>query len=96
MGLGIVAILATCCPYIVDKTAMEADMFGNKDDKKKRLEKMSRMIEQHPEGISQSELARKLGVPRCTVKRDLPTLEKSGVLLAENKQGWLLLFRRRG
>lgn len=70
-------------------------MFGNKDDKRKRLEKMVQIIGKNPNGISQSELARQLGVPRCTVKRDLPMLEKSGVLLAEDKHGWLSIFQRK-
>ena len=70
-------------------------MFGNKKDKQKRLAEMAKAIEKHPDGISQSALARQLGVPRCTVKRDLPTLEKDGVLLAEDKRGWLSFFRRR-
>jgi DNA-binding IclR family transcriptional regulator len=70
-------------------------MFGNKKDKQKRLEQMAEAIEKHPDGISQSALARKLRVPRCTVKRDLPTLEKQGVLLSEDARGWLALFRRK-
>ena len=69
-------------------------MFGNKKCKQQRLERMANVISSHPNGISQSELARKLGVPRCTVKRDLPTLEKHGILLAEDGRGWLSLFRR--
>lgn len=71
-------------------------MFGNKKDKRARIEKMAQMIEQSPGGISQSELARKIGAPRSTVKRDLPALEKQGVLLAEDERGWLSLFRCRG
>jgi DNA-binding IclR family transcriptional regulator len=70
-------------------------MFGNKKDKQKRLEQMANAIEQNPNGISQSQLARKLKVPRCTVKRDLPTLEEKGVLLSEDERGWLSLFWRR-
>lgn len=70
-------------------------MFGNKRDKQKRLEWMTSVIAQHPGGISQSALARKLRVPRCTVKRDLPTLERRGILLSEDGRGWLSLFRRK-
>ena len=70
-------------------------MFGNKQDKQKRLARMATVIERHPKGISQSELARQVGTPRCTVKRDLPTLEQVGILLSEDQRGWLSLFRRR-
>jgi DNA-binding IclR family transcriptional regulator len=56
---------------------------------------MAEAIEQSQGGISQSELARQIGVPRCTVKRDLPTLEDEGILLAEDEHGWLSLFRWR-
>ncbi len=69
-------------------------MFGNKQAKRGRLEQMAKVIERHPEGISQSDLARRVGVPRCTVKRDLPALEQVGILLAEDKRGLLSLFRR--
>jgi DeoR/GlpR family transcriptional regulator of sugar metabolism len=70
-------------------------MFGNKQDKQKRLERMAKVIETHTGGISQSAIARELGVPRCTVKRDLPALEAKGILLSEDGRGWLSLFRRK-
>lgn len=70
-------------------------MFGNKQTKRERLEQLAHVIQQHPEGISQSELARQIGVPRCTVKRDLPALEQMGILLAEDERGLLSLFRRK-
>lgn len=69
-------------------------MFGNKQVKRERLEQMAEVIEQRP-GISQSELACQLGIPRSTVKRDLPTLEQVGILLAEDEGGRLSLFGRR-
>lgn len=69
-------------------------MFGSKQAKRERLEQMADEIEQHSEGISQSALARQLGIPRSTVKRDLPTLEQAGILLAEDERGWLSMFRR--
>ena len=69
-------------------------MFGNKQAKQARLEQMAEAIEQQP-GISQSELARQLGIPRSTVKRDLPTLEQAGILLAEDERGLLSLFGRK-
>jgi len=70
-------------------------MFGNKQAKQARLEHMADVIRQHPEGISQSNLARAIGAPRSTVKRDLLTLEQAGILLAEDEQGLLSLFGRK-
>jgi len=55
---------------------------------------MARVIQQHPD-ITQAELARQMNVPRSTVKRDLPTLEQAGILLAEDERGRLALFGRR-
>jgi DNA-binding IclR family transcriptional regulator len=70
-------------------------MFGSKRAKRERLERMADVIEQYPQGISQSELARQVGIPRSTAKRDLPALEQAGILLAEDKRGKLSMFRRR-
>jgi DeoR/GlpR family transcriptional regulator of sugar metabolism len=69
-------------------------MFGNKQSKQERLEQMAKVIEQHPD-ITQAELAQQMGMPRSTVKRDLPAMEKAGILLAEDVQGRLSLFGRR-
>jgi DeoR/GlpR family transcriptional regulator of sugar metabolism len=69
-------------------------MFGNKQSKQERLEQMAKVIEQHPD-ITQAELARLMRMPRSTVKRDLPAMEKAGILLAEDKRGRLALFGRR-
>jgi DNA-binding IclR family transcriptional regulator len=78
----------------VDETTVEATMFGNKQAKQERLEQMAKVIEQHPT-ITQAELARQMGMPRSTVKRDLPALEQAGILLAEDERGWLSFFGRR-
>ena len=69
-------------------------MFGDKHAKQERLEQMARVIQQHP-NITQAELARRMSMPRSTVKRDLPALEKAGILLAEDRRGRLALFGRR-
>jgi len=90
----VVAVLATDRLYTVSKTTQEAIMFGNKQVKQARLEHMARVIERHPD-ITQAELARKMGMPRSTVNRDLLALEKAGVLLAEDTRGRLALFGRR-
>jgi DNA-binding IclR family transcriptional regulator len=70
-------------------------MFGNKQSKRERLERMADVIEQYPQGISQNKLARQMGIPRSTVKRDLPTLEQAGILLAEDERGRLSMFKRK-
>jgi predicted DNA-binding transcriptional regulator YafY len=67
-------------------------MFGNKSDKTKRLEETADLLAQQE--LSAAELARKLGVQRSTVLRDLPLLEDRGVFLQEDEQGLLYLFRR--
>jgi uncharacterized membrane protein len=89
-----VAVLATGCLYTVGKTTVEATMFGDKQAKQERLEHIAKVIEQHP-NITQAELARQMGMPRSTVKRDLPAMEKAGILLAEDARGRLTLFGRR-
>lgn len=70
-------------------------MFGNKQGKQERLARIADTIAEHPNGITQSELARQLQVPRPTIHRDLPDLEDAGILLAEDERGRLSLFRRR-
>ena len=69
-------------------------MFGSKQSKQERLEQMAQVIERHP-GITQAELARQMRMPRSTVKRDLPAMEKAGILLSEDLCGRLALFERR-
>lgn len=69
-------------------------MFGTKQGKEERLERMVELIAQHPGGLSQSEIARRLRVERSTVYRDLAVLEARGVLLAEDQQGHVSFFRR--
>lgn len=69
-------------------------MFGSKKSKQQRLMKVMSLLTQHPAGLSQSEIAKQLRVQRSTVHRDLTTLEKRGVLLAEDPRGRVSLFRR--
>jgi Mn-dependent DtxR family transcriptional regulator len=70
-------------------------MFGKKNDKQTRLEKLATLIEETPGGVTQADLARELDVPRSTVLKDLPLLEEAGVMLAEDAHGRLTLFGRR-
>jgi DNA-binding IclR family transcriptional regulator len=68
-------------------------MFGSKKGKQERLDRLVDLLQGHPGGLSQSEMARQLRVPRSTVHRDLVALEKRGVLLAEDPRGRISLFR---
>jgi CRISPR-associated endonuclease/helicase Cas3 len=67
-------------------------MFGSKQDKQERLEQIVQVLERHPGGLTQSEIARRIRVERSTVHRDLAALEKRGVLLAEDHRGRISLF----
>ena len=69
-------------------------MYGNKSEKRQRLEKMAVLVALAPEGVTQAALARILGVARSTIGDDLAELERLGVLLAEDAEGRLTLFRR--
>lgn len=69
-------------------------MFGSKQGKQQRLERMVDLLQNHPTGLLPSEIARELRVPRSTIHRDLVALEKRGVLLAEDPRGRISLFKR--
>lgn len=67
-------------------------MFGNKKDKRKRLRKMAALVKKAG-GISQAELARKLGVSRGTVNKDLGIVQdETGALFWEDEDGNLHPF----
>lgn len=68
-------------------------MFGSKKGKQQRLGEMVNLLEQHPGGLSQSEIAKRMRAQRSTVHRDLVALEKRGVLLAEDNRGRISLFQ---
>lgn len=70
-------------------------MFGNKKGKQQRLDQLVGLLHDHPAGLSQSQIAQQLCVPRSTVHRDLVALEKRGVLLAEDPHGRISLFKCR-
>lgn len=69
-------------------------MFGDKQARLERLARIAEFIERRPQ-VTQSEIARQLGIPLPTIHRDLPTLEESGILLMEDGAGRLSLFKRR-
>lgn len=59
-------------------------MFGNKQAKAHRLQRIVEELRRHPAGLTQIELAARLSVPSSTIARDLPLLEDRGVLLQED------------
>ncbi len=69
-------------------------MYGSKSEKRQRLEKEAALVALAPEGVTRASLARILGVARSTISDDLAELERLGVLLAEDEEGRLTLFRR--
>lgn len=42
-------------------------MYGNKDEKRKRLEKIAAVVARAPAGVTQAALARVMGVSRATI-----------------------------
>ena len=66
-------------------------VFGNKHNKIDRLHNISRIVKESSDnGISQAELARRAGVSRSTINKDLAVIqEKTGALLAEDDNGRL-------
>ena len=68
-------------------------MFGNKRKKEERLRRIGAVLKQEKNGITQTELARRLGVTRSTVLKDLAVLQnKAGILAAEDEHGRLYWF----
>jgi DeoR/GlpR family transcriptional regulator of sugar metabolism len=59
-------------------------MFGSKDDKTERLERITMLLKGH-EALSQAQIAEQLGVARSTIMRDLPMLEEQAVILQEDE-----------
>lgn len=85
-----VAVLATYHLYPVDKFhSRGGTMFGSKDKKQERLEKIAVLVARSVGGITQAALAKALGVTRATIYRDLVVLEQKGIRLAEDDAGRL-------
>lgn len=64
-------------------------MFGSKGEKQARLEQIATLVARSAGGITQAALAKALGVARSTIHKDLATLERKGVRLAEDDSGRL-------
>lgn len=60
-------------------------MFGSKQAKNERLEKLVKFIQERGE-VTQREIARALGVSEDTVADDLVTLEERRILLCQRGQ----------
>jgi DeoR/GlpR family transcriptional regulator of sugar metabolism len=67
-------------------------MFGSKEGKVERLERIIELLENYEE-LSPAQLADHLGVPRSTVLRDLPILEERGIILQEDHDGKVSISR---
>ncbi len=67
-------------------------MFGSKQGKQDRLGQYTELLGE--DDLSQAELARRLGVPRSVVMRDLADLHDQGVLIEEDDEGKIRLSRR--
>lgn len=66
-------------------------MFGNKDEKRERLAVLVDQVMLNP-GIKAAELARRLGVNRSTVLKDLTVLSEMGIWLSEDEHGGLYVL----
>jgi DNA-binding IclR family transcriptional regulator len=60
---------------------------------KKRIETIWQTVEREP-GIRAGRVAKKLGIPRSSVMRALPSLEDGGLLLSEDAKGRLWPWKR--
>jgi DNA-binding IclR family transcriptional regulator len=70
-------------------------MSGSKSEKRTRIEKLAALVALAPQGLTQAALAHMLSVAPSTIADDLVTLERLGVLLAEDEQGRLTLLAHR-
>jgi predicted DNA-binding transcriptional regulator YafY len=66
-------------------------MFGNKDEKRKRLAKLQQILSEREAGAS--ELARELGVSRSTILDDVDALDRQGARVCEHNGRFSLLRR---
>ncbi len=65
-------------------------MFGNKQKKQNRLQKMAHLLKASDDGMTQAELARKVKVSRSTVNKDLGIIQQeTGTLVSEDEKGKL-------
>lgn len=67
-------------------------MFGNKDKKQSRLEKIAAIVRNAVNGISPAELARKTGVTRATIGKDLGVVERATGSLFYEDDGFIYPF----
>ena len=61
---------------------------------KRRVDMIAQTVQSNP-GKRAGYIAQKLGLPRSSVTRALPTLEEAGILLAEDDHGRLFYVGRR-
>ena len=87
----VVALPATHLLYHGSKSMDRRCVMRGTD--KERLEVIWRTLEQEP-GVPAGRLAKKLGIPRSSVMRALPSLDGEGLLLSEDQKGRLWPWKR--
>lgn len=78
------------------RALQHAGMFGNKDAKQSRLERLAATVREASAGISQAELARTTGVTRSTITKDMGVIEEATGELFYEEDGRLFWFSRKG
>ena len=67
-------------------------MYGDKQEKKQRLQAVLAVVSRSGSALTQAALARMLGVSRSTINKDLVVLHEQGALLVEDESGHLFLL----
>ena len=71
-------------------------MFGNKRDKRERLERIAESVRNAENGRQKVDLARELGVSRSTITKDMGIVEKvTGALFYEDEDERIFWFGRK-
>ncbi|MBK8933539.1 MAG: helix-turn-helix domain-containing protein [Chloroflexi bacterium] len=87
----LVAVLATTERHPLGKSkTWRLNVFGKKDSKFSRLWQIGEILKSSEDGVTQAELARRVGVTRATIHKDLSIIqEKTGILPSEDEDGRL-------
>jgi hypothetical protein len=85
------AVLATRRWHPPDKSNFwRSKVFGKKESKLARLFKIGQILQEAEDGVTQADLARRVGVSRATIHKDLSIIqEKTGILPVEDDDGRL-------
>ncbi len=80
-------------PRLLPNPVCGGRVSGTKQGKQTRLEWIIDILERHPWGLAQCEIARQIQVERSSVHRGLNMLETHAVFLHEDEHGRISLFR---